>query len=125
LLFFNPSDVFAVVWSGHQITVSLPTLLADFARYRREQSFAVPGQHWLFLLVMAAGSMLGTFGGGPLLRIVPTWILLPLLAAVLIISAVKCGGVINDSRACSRIPHARRQQRSQDGLSPSRYPSVV
>jgi uncharacterized membrane protein YfcA len=38
---------------------------------------------------MAAGSMVGAFIGGRLLRIVPTYILLPLLAAVLVISAVK------------------------------------
>jgi len=38
---------------------------------------------------MAAGSMVGTFIGGRLLGIVPTYILLPLLAAVLVISAVK------------------------------------
>ena len=43
----------------------------------------------VFLLVMAAGSLLGTFIGSRLLGIVPTSVLLPILAAVLIISAVK------------------------------------
>lgn len=71
------------------LAVSLPTMLVGFARYSRDQSFAVLGQNWVFLLVMAAGSMVGTFIGGRLLGIVPTYILLPLLAAVLVISAVK------------------------------------
>ncbi len=71
------------------LAVSLPTMLVGFARYSRDQSFAVLGQNWIFLLVMAAGSMVGTFIGGRLLGIVPTYILLPLLAAVLVISAVK------------------------------------
>ena len=42
-----------------------------------------------FLFVMAAGSIVGTFIGGLLLGIVPTYVLLPLLAAILVISAVK------------------------------------
>jgi uncharacterized protein len=71
------------------LAVSLPTMLVAFARYSRDQSFAVLGQNWNFLLVMAAGSLIGTFIGGRLLGIVPTYILLPLLAAVLVISAVK------------------------------------
>jgi uncharacterized membrane protein YfcA len=71
------------------LAVSLPTMLVGFARYSCDQSFAVLGQNWIFLLVMVAGSMMGTFIGGLLLGIVPTYILLPLLAAVLVISAVK------------------------------------
>lgn len=71
------------------LAASLPTMLVGFSRYSRDQSFAVLGQNWIFLLVMAAGSMLGTFIGGRLLGIVPTYIPLPLLAAVLVISAVK------------------------------------
>jgi uncharacterized protein len=71
------------------LAVSLPTMLVGFARYSRDQSFAVIGQNWVFLLVMAAGSILGTFIGGRLLGIMPTYVLLPVLAAVLFISAVK------------------------------------
>ena len=47
------------------------------------------GQNWGFLLVMAAGPILGTFIGGCLLGVVPANVLLPLLASVLSISAVK------------------------------------
>jgi uncharacterized membrane protein YfcA len=42
-----------------------------------------------FMLLMAAGSILGTFIGGLLLGLVPTGVLLLLLAALLVISAVK------------------------------------
>jgi uncharacterized membrane protein YfcA len=38
---------------------------------------------------MAAGSVVGSFIGGRLLGIVPTPVLLPLLAAILFASAVK------------------------------------
>jgi len=71
------------------LAVSLPTMLVGFARYSRDQSFAVLGKNWIFLVVMATGSIVGTFIGGRLLGVVPSYILLPLLAAVLVISAVK------------------------------------
>ena len=71
------------------LAVSLPTMLVGFTRYSRDQSFGVLRQNWGFLLVMAAGSIVGTFIGGRLLGLVPSYILLPLLAAVLLISAVK------------------------------------
>jgi uncharacterized membrane protein YfcA len=38
---------------------------------------------------MAAGSVVGTFIGGRLLGLVPNYILLPVLAALLVLSAVK------------------------------------
>jgi uncharacterized protein len=71
------------------LAVSLPTMLVGFVRYSRDQSFGVLQQNWIFLLIMAAGSIAGTLIGGQLLGLVPTNILLPLLAAVLLISAVK------------------------------------
>ncbi|OQP84473.1 hypothetical protein BTR14_19015 [Rhizobium rhizosphaerae] len=43
----------------------------------------------MFLLVMAAGSILGVFIGGQLLGIVPSAVLLPGLALILVISAIK------------------------------------
>ena len=64
-------------------------MLVGFSRYSRDQSFGVLRQNWCFLLVMAHGSIVGTFVGGRLLGLVPTYILLPLLAAVLLISALK------------------------------------
>jgi uncharacterized protein len=71
------------------LAVSLPTMLVGFARYSRDQSFQVLRQNWSFLVVMAVGSIFGTFLGGRLLGLVPTAVLLPLLAAILVISAVK------------------------------------
>ena len=71
------------------LAVSLPTMLVGFARYSRDESFSVLGQNWFLLLVMVAGSIVGTFIGGRLLGLVPTYVLLPLLASVLVISAVK------------------------------------
>jgi uncharacterized protein len=71
------------------LAVSLPTMLVGFTRYSRDQSFSVIRLNWVFLLVMAAGSIVGTFIGGLLLGIVPNGVLLPLLAALLVISAFK------------------------------------
>ncbi|RYH00080.1 MAG: sulfite exporter TauE/SafE family protein [Alphaproteobacteria bacterium] len=71
------------------LAVSLPTMLVGFNRYSRDQSFSVLGRNKTFLLVMAAGSIVGTFVGGLLLGIVPNAFLLPALAAILLISAVK------------------------------------
>ncbi|TDW20778.1 putative membrane protein YfcA [Rhizobium azibense] len=71
------------------LAVSLPTMLVGFTRYSRDQSFSVLGRNKTFLLVMAAGSIVGTFVGGLLLGIVPNAFLLPALAAILLISAVK------------------------------------
>ena len=71
------------------LAVSLPTMIAAFARYSRDRRFSVLGRNWSFAIVMAAGSIVGSFIGGQLLGIVPSVILLPLLAAILLISAVK------------------------------------
>jgi uncharacterized protein len=71
------------------LAVSLPTMIVGFTRYSQDRSFAVLGQNKRFVLLMAAGSIVGSFIGGQLLGIVPTAVLLPLLAAILVISAVK------------------------------------
>lgn len=71
------------------LAVSLPTMVVGFTRYSRDQSFTVLGRNRAFLLVMAAGSIVGTFIGGRLLGIVPDAVLLPALAAILLVSAWK------------------------------------
>lgn len=71
------------------LAVSLPTMLVGFTRYSRDQSFSVIGRNKSFLLVMAAGSIVGTFIGGRLLGMVPEHFLLPALAVILIVSAFK------------------------------------
>ncbi|HRO13095.1 sulfite exporter TauE/SafE family protein [Amaricoccus sp.] len=71
------------------LAVSLPTMIVGFTRYSRDQSFAVLGRNLRLVLVMAAGSVLGTFIGGRLLGIVPDGVLIPALVAILLLSAVK------------------------------------
>src|ERR1700730_17184964 len=71
------------------LAVSLPTMLVGFARYSRDDSFSVLRRNRVFLLVMAGGSIVGTFVGARLLGLVPSYILLPVLAVLLRISAVK------------------------------------
>lgn len=71
------------------LAVSLPTMLVGFARYSQDQSFAALKRNRAFLLVMAAGSIIGTFIGGMLLGIVPSGILIPALAGILLLSAIK------------------------------------
>ena len=71
------------------LAVSLPTMLVGFARYSRDRSFVVLGENRRFVLVMATGSVLGSFIGGRLLGFVPNTVLLPLLAIILLLSSVK------------------------------------
>src|SRR5215472_16419208 len=71
------------------LSVSLPTMLVGFARYSRDRSFLVLGQNHRFVLVTAAGSILDSFIGGRLLGFVPNAVLLPLLAIMLVLSALK------------------------------------
>src|ERR1700719_2125232 len=71
------------------LAVSLPTMLVGFTRYSRDRSFVVLGENRRFVLVMAAGSIVGSFIGGRLLGLVPNAVLLPLLAVILVLSALK------------------------------------
>ncbi len=71
------------------LAVSLPTMLVGFARYSRDRSFTVLGENRRFVLVMATGSIVGSFIGSRLLGLVPNTVLLPLLAVILVLSAVK------------------------------------
>jgi len=71
------------------LAVSLPTMIVGFTRYSRDSSFIVLKQNWRFVVVMAVGSLIGAAIGGRLLGVVPATVLLPILSAVLLISAVK------------------------------------
>ncbi|GGQ35956.1 UPF0721 transmembrane protein [Streptomyces virginiae] len=71
------------------LLVSLPTMLVAFARYSRDRSFAVLGANLRFTAIMTAGSIVGAVLGGLLLGVFPDLILIPLLAVVLLVSAVK------------------------------------
>lgn len=71
------------------LLVSLPTMLIGFARYSRDGSFQVLRARRPTVLAMAAGSVVGTLIGASLLGVVPGIALLPLLALILVASAVK------------------------------------
>ncbi|CAE6909728.1 hypothetical protein R69927_05925 [Paraburkholderia domus] len=71
------------------LAVSLPTMLTGFARYSQDSSFAVLHRNRTFVLLMAAGSIIGAFVGGQLVGAVPSTLLLPALALILVISSVK------------------------------------
>lgn len=71
------------------LAVSLPTMLVGFARYSRDRSFVVLRENDRFVLAMAAGSVAGSYIGGRLLGLVPDAVLLPLLAVILVLSAIK------------------------------------
>ncbi|GLW10701.1 UPF0721 transmembrane protein [Microtetraspora sp. NBRC 13810] len=71
------------------LLVSLPTMLVAFARYSRDGSFAVLGANLRFVAVMVMGSIAGALVGGLLLGVIPDLVLIPSLAAILLISAVK------------------------------------
>jgi uncharacterized membrane protein YfcA len=93
------------------LAVSLPTMLGGFARYSRDQSFAVLGRQRRFLGVMAVGSIVGALIGGQLLGIVSNAVLLPLLAAILVLSALKVG------RHPKRGAGVRRRGKSRRAIS--------
>ncbi len=71
------------------LAVSLPTMLVGFARYSRDSTFIVLARNRWFVVVMAAGSIAGSFVGALLLGIVPGHVLLPGLAVILVVSAFK------------------------------------
>lgn len=71
------------------LAVSLPTMIVGFLRYSQDRSFAVLNNNRRFVFQMAIGSVLGSFIGGQLLGYVSHDLLMPLLAAILLISSIK------------------------------------
>lgn len=71
------------------LMVSLPTMLMAFARYSRDGSFVVLRNNRPFVVKMAAGSIAGALVGGLLVGVIPDAVLIPGLAVILLISAVK------------------------------------
>ena len=70
-------------------TWPFPTMLVGFARYSRDQSFAVLGRNRPFLIAMVAGSIAGALVGAMALAFVAEEWLIPLLVVILLVSAVK------------------------------------
>jgi uncharacterized membrane protein YfcA len=64
-------------------------MLVGLARYSRDQSFAVVRSNSRFAIVMAAGSIAGAYFGTRLLTVVPATVIVPILAAILVVSAIK------------------------------------
>jgi hypothetical protein len=58
-----------------------------FARHCRDRSFVVLGDNTRFVTVLALGSITGTILGGLLLGVIPDLVLVPVLVAVLLLSA--------------------------------------
>jgi uncharacterized membrane protein YfcA len=71
------------------LAISLPTMLVAFARYSRDQSFTVLRHNAPFVITMAAGSITGTLLGGLLLGLIPSLALIPFLAGLLVLSALR------------------------------------
>ncbi len=71
------------------LAVSLPTMLVGFARYSCDRSFEVLREERGFVAWLALGSFGGAMVGGLLVGAVPSRILLPVLALILLVSAVK------------------------------------
>lgn len=71
------------------LAISLPTMLVAFFRFSKDAAFRVIKENRAFVCWMAMGSIVGTSVGGHLVGIVPGNVLLPLLAAILLISSVK------------------------------------
>lgn len=76
------------------LAVSLPTMLVAFARYSRDKSFVVLLENAHFVLVLAAGSVVGTLVGGLLLGVVPSAVLVPLLALLLLLLLLLSAGKV-------------------------------
>jgi uncharacterized membrane protein YfcA len=64
-------------------------MLVAFARYSRDGSCAVLRTNLRFVVIMTAGSITGALSGGLLVGVIPDLVLIPILAIVLLISAIK------------------------------------
>lgn len=64
-------------------------MLVAFARYSRDQAFTVLTGNGRFIIVMTMGSIIGTLLGALLLGVIPNLILIPALALLLVLSAIK------------------------------------
>ena len=71
------------------LIVSLPTMLVAFFRYSRDQAFAVLRSNAGFVVAMGAGSIAGSLAGGLLLGLIAEEVIVPLLAALLLVSAYR------------------------------------
>ncbi len=85
------------------LAVSFPTMIAGFARYTQAQSFGVLRDERPLLAWMVAGSVLGAWIGGLLPGIVPARVLMGLLGAILLISAIKTFHHVNERPSAGAV----------------------
>lgn len=71
------------------LTVSLPTMIVGFARYSQSDAFAILRHEQALFRWMVASSILGAAVGGLLVGLMSTSLLMTLLGAILLISAIK------------------------------------
>ncbi|MFM0389941.1 hypothetical protein [Paraburkholderia dipogonis] len=71
------------------LVVSFPTMLIGFALHSQGTSFASLRRNWAFAILITVGSIGDAFVGGQLAGTVSSAVLLPVLAAILVISPVK------------------------------------
>lgn len=64
-------------------------MLVAFTRYSQDQAFRVLCDKRGFVVAMTLGSIAGTISGGLLLGVVPDAVLVPILVALLVVSAVR------------------------------------
>lgn len=88
-------------------------MLVAFARYSKDTSFTVLAANKTFVLAMAAGSIIGTAAGGAPLGVVPSAVLTPLLALLLMLSARKSGSTAEPCQRRALLPRS-----SGDGREP-------
>jgi hypothetical protein len=82
-------DLDAKLAGSLSLAISLPTMITGFVRYSRDRSFVVLKANAPLVQLMAIGSVFGALCGGLLLGIVPTDYLLPGLALILVLSAIR------------------------------------
>lgn len=71
------------------LLISLPTLIVGITRYSFDRSIRVLRVARKLVLTMGTGSIIGAVIGGRSLGLVPSGVLLPALALILLVSAVK------------------------------------
>jgi uncharacterized membrane protein YfcA len=71
------------------LAIPLPTMVLAFARYSRHHAFSILRPSVWFIVGMTAGSVAGAVAGALLLSVVPVLVLIPALALLLTVSAIK------------------------------------
>ncbi|ECT3917450.1 sulfite exporter TauE/SafE family protein, partial [Salmonella enterica subsp. enterica serovar Infantis] len=71
------------------LMISLPTMIVGFSRYTNADAFQILRKEKKLFVWMVIGSVIGAAIGGLMLGMFPVRVLMTLLGAVLLISAIK------------------------------------